>query len=231
MRSIFVLAILLVAVSSTHAQDDAKKLFDEMEQRLAKAKSQKFDFECEASNDRLTKLTLKGSVLWSKDNKVKFDFDGDSGTNKSHVTWVCNGETLAVQTKIGDKVTGMNRPASAKVGEYTIGTIARASAFSAMSSMTRKDPSDPGKTKAISFKKLDDEKVDGKLAHVLEYAFSTPQGNTLKGKLWLDAKTKLPVKRHVEIYVDDNVQSRITETYSNWMLNVDLPKDAFALPN
>ena len=58
-------------------------------------------------------------------------------------------------------------------------------------------------------------KIEGREARVIEYKVAIKDGDTVSAKLWLDAKTHLPLKRELAAEKEGG-NVRIVETYSEF---------------
>jgi hypothetical protein len=84
------------------------------------------------------------------------------------------------------------------------------------------EPPDVEKLLRVSdFKRGANAKVEGREAHVIEYKVSTAGEDKAFVKLWLDARTHLPLKRELRAATGDAF--RVVETYSEFKLG---PKGA-----
>jgi outer membrane lipoprotein-sorting protein len=222
-RSILALALLLLPLSAVQAQDAAaaQKLYEAMEQKLAKAKACRFDFEIDGL---FTKL--KGTLLLSSGNRLKLTFAGLDGNDKVRNTIVSDGEKLATQYDLDGHSETVTTAADEKLVDRTIGWLTKSGAFVAASNIVDSEHRNAAIMKLSGFKMAGKEKVGGREANVVEYQFLVGKEMLPSTcKLWLDAQTNLPVKRIVEIS-----KFRVVETYSNWELDPKLPDDTFTLP-
>jgi outer membrane lipoprotein-sorting protein len=220
--------LVLLLPSRLHGQDDAQKLFDLLEQKLAAAKAIKIAFEVEAKAPSGA-LSMKGILIITKDNRMRLIYDGQT-EQKSKVTWISDGKTLAMQTELLDKTAKASKPTPEQMHRVLSGCFSRASLVSGTNSIARPIPSDPFQLKPSAFQAVTKEKIGDKAVNLIQFDSLTPAGNAMKCKLWLDTKTNLPVKRLMEFTTDGELRLRSAETYSEWTLDPAFPEGTFELP-
>src|SRR4029077_7173891 len=95
--------------------------------------------------------------------------------------------------------------------------------------MDRRSKRAPGFYKVSDFKLAGEEKIAGRNTQVIQYT-ATARGKppvALSMKVWLDAKTNLPVK--LTMTCPDAEYSAITETYSEFTID-EVDAKLFELP-
>jgi len=219
------LLCLLFAVPAVAAQDGAQKLYEAMEQKIAKAKAFKFAYEAEGAS--------KGILIVATGTRLKSTSERMDGKTAIKVMFVSDGKTLVFQ---GDEKRG--KAVSDNFCDFFKGFLNRGGLLVAMDSMAKPASfggkgklHDPATFKLSAFKMVGKEKVGGRQANVLEYQIMVPALPSFKAtcKLWLDAQDNLPLKR---IFVDINngETNRVVENYSQWEIDPTLAEDTFALP-
>jgi outer membrane lipoprotein-sorting protein len=216
----------VVLVPAARAQDAAQKLYEAMEQKVAKAKVQKFDFTVDASEGG--GLKVKGAFILATGNRLKLTFEGTEGKEVIKGMLLSDGKTMLMQAEIQGKPEMKTKPVPDKLYDIIIRWLPRGGLFPAMENVDRTNPKDAGTIKLSDFKSAGQEKVDGQGANVITYTLTPPDGKEpVTCKLWLDAKTNLPLKRTLD---DGKGKFRVDETYRGWELEPKLPEGTFTLP-
>lgn len=205
----------------------AKKRFEELDKRLVAAKTQQIAFDIDA-RDKHGPISLKGVLILGQGNRMKLVFDGLQMGSKSKVTWLSDGKTMTIQTEIGGKTTKASPPVPILLSYFLASNLGRTSMLSGMNSIGDRNPTMPSKLKPFAFQAVGKEKIGDKEALLIEYKLELPvSGNLMKCKLFLDAKTGLPLKRLVEVSRNGIEVLRNQETYGEWQLNPALSPDVF----
>jgi outer membrane lipoprotein-sorting protein len=211
------------------AQDAAQKLYEAMEQKLAKAKALSLDFDLEIA--RGDGIKLKGALILAAGNRFKLTFEGVSLKLKAKSTMVSDGKTLATQRSFDGKPESRTEPAPEKFSDIFTGHLSRSGVYWGLEDSHRKNPKEASLLKLSGFKMHPKEKVAGAEANVIEYHLTPPEANIdLMCKLWLDVQTNLPLKRTLVASRDSKVILRAVEIYSQWELDAKLPDGTFTLP-
>jgi outer membrane lipoprotein-sorting protein len=210
---------------------EAQKLYDALEQKLAKARAYRFGFSIEAQDrDEITKAM--GTVIVAADNRLKITFMGMVGKRPTKGTIVSDGKMLVSQGEFDGKPENKSRPASAKLSSATTAMLSRAGLFVAIDAAVEAGaPKDAAELKIMGLTSIGKEKVGDRDANVIEYQL-LPAGEKTPAtiRLWLDAQTSLPLKRTLEARDSDKVVFRVVETYNQWEIDPKLPDETFTLP-
>jgi outer membrane lipoprotein-sorting protein len=229
--SAFAVALLWCPVSTVQAQDGAQKLYEAMAQKLDKAKAYKFSFIMDAKESERP-IKVSGTVVAAAANRLKLTVEGQDGKRQLKGVVVGDGKTLALQFEVDGQVQLKTRPVHDKfLGTFT-GYISRAGMFAAVEGGLRAQDGDPASELQLSgFKLVGKEKVAGRECNVVQDQIARGDAKVSgTGKLWLDTKTNLPLKRTLELNREGKVELRATETYNNWELDSQLPERTFTLP-
>ena len=227
---ILALLVLLLPASAVQAQDGAQKLFEAMEQKLAKAKAHKIAYESDGKEgDRPHQL--KGVLILATGNRFKWTFEGKDNSRAVNGVVVSDGKMQVRKTESDNKPLQWGAPHE-RFFEFFVGHLGRVGVHAGYEALRGDDPLNPAKLKLSGFKMAGKEKVGSREANALEYQLMLPGDDKIKAtcKLWLDVQTTLPVKRILEINWDGKVAFRSVETYGDWELDPQLPDETFALP-
>jgi outer membrane lipoprotein-sorting protein len=218
----------LLLVPAVQAQDAAQKLFEAMEQKLAKTKAHKIVFEIDTS-DGGRETQLKGTLIFATGNRVKLTFEGQSAKKSVKGIITCDGKTVDLDAEEDGKPQKESRPAPDKLYENMSAWLIRASLFQGVvRGIAINNPIGPGKLPPTDFKMIGKEKVGGRDALVIEYRLAPPDGkDSATCKVWFDAQTNLPLKRVLEA---GGGKFRVAETYTQWELDPKLPDGTFTMP-
>jgi outer membrane lipoprotein-sorting protein len=226
MRWYIAIAAAALLVPAAQAQDAAQKLFEQMEQKVTKAKAYKFDFDLDATQGN-SPIKVKGTLVVAAGNKLSFRIEGTQNGRAIKGTAVSDGKSMAFRKESEGKGEGKGKSTPEKLSETLTGWVLRAGLFVGAEQIDRSSPKDPAMLKLSDFKSAGKEKVEGREANVIEYTVARPDGSDrVTCKLWLDVKTNLPLKRTLEAVG----KVLVTETYAHWELDPKLAEDAFTLP-
>jgi outer membrane lipoprotein-sorting protein len=250
----YVLSILLwsVLLPVALAQDnEAEKLFRDMEKKLLAAKSFEITFEYQIEDLARKKRTTKGTLVLTKDNKAQLKVSGYfEGKRDAPFELVSDGKQL--KTKGAKFVVASNGvPGVEKGGQSEQETpkrfavqlgalVSRGGMWYSIFVMPYllRDGIDAdaegSKVNAYDFKLGSAEKVGKHAAKVLRYRFgkggACPDDQEII--LWLDAETLLPLKRIFDLRENRGVVSGIiiTENYNEFTIDPKIEAKAFELP-
>jgi len=206
-----------------------QKLFEAMEQKLAKAKTQKVDFEIEVEA-----VKIKGSALLADGNRMKLTLEGKEDQK---ITIANNGQTGFMQ--IGSSkpriLNGFKNQVEMfathlrRASIFFVGMQSKGGDFSLNPVYASLEQSPH--LELSGFKMAGKEKVGSREANVIEY--SVAPSKYTKGatcKVWLDTETNMPLKRILEVLGDGKIALRATEIYTRWELDPKISDELFALP-
>jgi outer membrane lipoprotein-sorting protein len=223
-RGILTLLLLLLPVTAVQAQD-AQKLYEAMEQKLAKAKAHKIGFNIKGDQGG-DPFNGKGTLILATGNRLQMTYEAQIGKQSRKGTTVSDGKTLVRHRVEDGKPEMKSMPIHDKHYEVVSGWLIRAGLFVGMERAESNNPKGSSILKLSEFKMAGKEKIGGCDANVIEYQLALADNtNTLTCRLWLDAQTGMPLKRVLE---GDGF--RVIETYSQWELDPKLPEDTFTLP-
>jgi outer membrane lipoprotein-sorting protein len=212
------------------AQDAAQKLYEAMDQKIAKAKAHKISFDLDALDHDET-IKVKGTVIVAAGNRANMSFQGQEGKRSIKGKLVSDGKTIFTQMDLDGKPETKTKPVSDKLFATLVSYLSRTGLFVGFETMDRENPKDAAELKLSAFKSAGKEKVGSRDANVIEYTLTPPDGKgPASCKLWLDTQTNLPLKRTLEANRDGKLVFRVAETYAQWELDPKLPDGTFTLP-
>src|SRR5262249_28203802 len=231
------LALLVPSVAAAGERNEAEKLFRDLEKKVAKAKTVRVAFAAQVTLGKEGEGDVKGLVALAEGNKGRVELKGRMFGKEESALIVADGKTLTESEQPSGKKK--ERPVPRNFGVM----LRKATALGPGTSLlivfltrsggprTEEDKGKPGKEaepwpldelnrlQLSDFKLGKDTKVGGRAARVLQYSMSVPGGKIkLPTKLWLDARTHLPVKRELN-WKEGEKGLRIVETYSEFQLD------------
>jgi hypothetical protein len=222
-------ALLLLSVPAvTLAQgNEAEKLFRKMEEKIMKAKTLKAVAAADYNSPDKGPGKLKIAGQLGEGDRCRIELNVDAAGKEFAVVFASDGTKAQMELP-----GGMVKPAPATkdIGKILRATHARVGPFGvAMMLFSPKagEVTDIDKMMGVSgFKAGADEKVNGRDAKVVEY--NVEFGNTKKSgkvKVWIDAATMLPLKRHIT----PSEGGEVTETYSEFTTDAKIDPKTFEL--
>lgn len=229
-----------------HGDDDAAKLFQRMEDRLAKADSLKcslkIDYEGTGEPGApLMKRQLSGSLALVDGQRVRFELHkAGSETDEPGVPyWL----SIRDSQRVLHQDSGMPKPQIHKAGtEDAVGDYAALLARSGLMLVTF--PLPPVEARDMKdrfpvseFKLGPKEKIGDVTAQRLDYRFDVkgqkqPDGTDapFQASVWLDPKTSLPLKRTITWKLQGVQVMAITEYYNDCGANEKIDSSIFHVP-
>jgi outer membrane lipoprotein-sorting protein len=236
MKHIAVLACGLLAAAlppAAPAQDnEAEKLFRAMEKKALAAKSFEVAFEYSLGNRK-----TKGSLLLTRDGKVRVNIRGDFGEGGPNSTFEAVSDGKRVVTKQGPSAGGKKVVGKAPKNFHAVfgTTLSRGGVWFSLLVLPHLQAEgkeialDRLRIQVSDFKSGGAEKVGGRDAKVIRYRFGEGgmDSDDAEVTLWIDAKTLLPLKRAM---VTKRDVVHLTETYRDFKLDPKVDAKAFELP-
>ena len=222
------MSVLLIALSFTFADDDAaaKKLFDSVEKKVASAKSLKVEFTADLKEAERG-FSIKGKLLIAKGNKLNLTASMKDGDKENKLATISDGKDLAL-TQRGMTKTDPVPEKYAQNIQKMMGRIGPAlTMFTAVSSRSSKRKVRLFESSDYSLGKA--EKIGKREAKVLLYKL-TRGTQQLQVKVWIDAKTNLPVKRVLRPLGEEAKRGGYIVETSTYTLNPKLDDKTFKLP-
>jgi outer membrane lipoprotein-sorting protein len=245
--------LLLVVVSAPAlAQDnEAEKLFRNMEKRILAAKSVevRFDYQIENREGEKWKWKTKGTLLLTKDSSAQLKVSGYFADERdAPFQLVSDGKRLkttgvkfvvASNGVPGVEQGGQSEHKTPKNFHAALGAlVSRAGVWYSlfvMPYLLREgiDPDAEGsRVNAYDFKFGAADKVGERDAKVVRYRFGDGGNDGPEVTLWVDGKTLLPLRRVFDLRKNRGVVSgiMITESYNGVTLDPKIDVKAFELP-
>jgi outer membrane lipoprotein-sorting protein len=221
------LIVPVLAVVLAQAGDDPAVLMQKMENKIARAKSVRVTFAAKAESPK-GDLTMNGSLALAGD-RARAELELGMAGKSMKILSVSDGtKTVSVQD---GKTT--EKPDKKDARPLVNAALARSgvTALFLLSQPSSKDGKKDGKgdIKLSEFKKLNSEKVGGRDAVVIEFTLTFQEQKPMRGTVWLDAQTGLPLKRVLRGEEKGNAFT-ITETYSDLTLDAQLDAKLFEFP-
>jgi outer membrane lipoprotein-sorting protein len=233
--ALFALLPVVPAIAPAQDGDEAKKLFQAMEERLAKAKSISLNFSIEVAVEGKTVVAVKGSLASARGDQARFESEGKVEGQDDKVTLTSDGKRMRYILMIGKKVIKDRETSTPKnLSTALARALSRPGLLLGSDSLEidsdRERELNASKLFPISDLKLDGkEKVEGREARVFTYKVSDRRKKTLDVILWVDPLTRLPLKR-VGIISEKGMKGRLTELYTGIKIDEKLDAKQFELP-
>jgi hypothetical protein len=215
------LVLLLPAFAVAGGEgNEGEKRYRDLEKRVAMTKTVHVAFASKIMKGDKEAGHLKGVVDLEGWDKASVDVKGEMDGKGFTLKVTSDGKKLKiVATPPGGE---KEEPPPKNFGAMVRTALARVGPTGALlmglpTSPGKEEP-DLGKLIQVSdFKLGANAKVEGREARVIEYKVTLPGADKVSAKLWLDAKTHLPLKR--ELSAEKGGESfRLIETYSEFKL-------------
>jgi outer membrane lipoprotein-sorting protein len=224
----FVLALVCLAQEPT-----AEETFKKIEESIEKAKTLSFSFRVDGQGPRESpdrELKAKGVMLMKEGGRFNCSMKMLRLGREEGTSLVFDGAKLMMKRDEGEPNVA-EVPKSHRGAATTL--VARLGAL--MSGMMPRGGGAPQEDvkKTLELKDLkpgDDDKEAKTLTYTVRLA-ARPGGPTpsLDCKLWYDPKTLALLKRTIAIRQGETVEGTLTETYTDYVLNGDIPDDKFRI--
>jgi RNA polymerase sigma factor (sigma-70 family) len=199
--------------------NEAENMYRDLEKRVTQAKTVRVAFEGRLMNGAKGAGHMKGVITLGEENRARMEFKGQVNEKDLSLEMTSDGKKLkAVATPPGEETEEPlpeNYGAIVRTGLVRVGPTA--GLLLAHLSLRGKVEKDLDKLlRPSDFKLGANVKAEGRDARVLEYKVTPTGAGPVTLKLWLDAKTRLPLKRELG---DEKKGFRIVETYSEFKLS------------
>jgi len=225
--------LIVVAVMAQH-DNEAERLFRHMEERLSKAKSLECVFEVKAAVGQGS--DFRGRLLVAEGNKLRMETEGKWRGAITKMVVISDGAKLAAETG------GTRKDLSKKVPKSLHQEVVRVLTYVGVRMLGRGVivPEAPegqetqgkrfaNRLTATGLKLGKKERLNGRDAQVIEYETKLEgEDDVPTATLWLDTKTKLPLKRTLT----DKQGGKLiyTETYLKLAVGGKIDEKEFKLP-
>lgn len=222
---------MLAALLSGAAQDEGEALFKQMEETLLKAKTLSFKVALSTQGQKLGQNRLEGAVLLEQPRKQKALLEGRVAEEVRKIQVTADGKDVKwFLTGFGDT----KGAAPEKMNRNLLLFLSRADLFDGIYmgaglEWAEGDQDAGGRLKVSRFKAAGAEKVGDVEARKVEYLLECTELKVrYDATVWIDPKTKLPLKRVLK--TNDGARDQITETYTAFKVDEKTDPAAFQIP-
>lgn len=230
---------MLIALLALLQETDADALLKQMEEKLAKAKTISVQFASDLSINGSSMGTWEGGFKAADANRVRISAKGKLMKELSYLL-VCDGK----KEKNVDLSRDATNAASAARRDASVAALSRFGIGTGLFLGFVKSGLGPHEEETAEAVKLSDaktagtEEVDGRKADVVTLkATLTRKAGLLKEvkdevaqTIWIDAETRLPLKRAMSVKPAQGAERVLVETYSKWSLDAALEDADFKVP-
>lgn len=224
--------LALAAWSAAAQENEAEKLFRSMEQKVRKAKTLQFRFDATMIGAGANADNLKGTLTLGEGDKLRMEVEGKQFGTECKLTFTSDGTDLksfgytkAPGRPKQDRNETQKSPKG--IGAYFRGAQPREGFFLCLLKINGRFEPAPDDFKISDFKLAGEEKLGKRNTQVIQYTVKDKDANLGSMKVWLDAKTKLPVK--LVMTADAPATIVITETYSEFTIDANVDAKLFEL--
>jgi outer membrane lipoprotein-sorting protein len=222
--SYLMLALVIPVLPAQDGGNEAEKLFRALGEKIARAKSLRVAYAAKVTAGDKVTGDFKGLVELKEGNQIRVEMAGQSAGKEAKVGFTADGKKL----KARDPASGKEReaPLPGDLSDKLRMLLSRVGATMGTSlALLRKKGgeyikgADLDKLLRLSdFRSGKDVRIDGRPARVLEYKVTLEKKEqVLSVRLWLDARSLLPLKREVQMETGAG-PGRAVETYSEFKL-------------
>jgi outer membrane lipoprotein-sorting protein len=222
------MAAAMVAVPAYAGENDAEKLFRQMEKKIQDAKTVQVRFDA-----KISIFGMGGSITGTSVNgdgdKMRVDADVSFGDKKTKATLIGNGTKLF--TKDTEKPTIDAKDSPKGLGSYLRSVLPRVGLFAGLDEITKGNelPKIDDLFKVSDFKLGAKEKVGAAETQLIEYNVLVRGKDKAAGKVWINTQTNLPAK--LELRMESNgIAVELSETYPEFAINVKVDAKLFEAP-
>ena len=230
MRWLLTLVLPVAAAWPAVAQEnEAEKLFRIMEQKVRTAKTLQLRCQLSITDAASKNWNINGTLTLGEGDKLRLEVDGRLFGEAVKFLSVSDGIKMK---SVGDP----NAPKEDKtekspkgIGACFRGALPHAGLFASSLNMDQRNDLAPERFKLSAFKFAGKEKIGAHDTQVIEFTVREKGApEPLSMKIWLDAKTNLPVKLAMSGGKSDITD--IIETYSEFTVDAKVGPRLFELP-
>jgi outer membrane lipoprotein-sorting protein len=228
MRWLLTMTVGALATPVFAGENDAEKLFRQMEKKVKASKTIQIRFELTMMFFG-TDATLKGTMVFGEADKLRLDAKGSMGGKDINVTAIGDGTKMHLIDREKSDTKVESSPKG--VGDYFRAVLPRIGIFSGIEDASRgKDlPNVDEYFKVSDFKLGAKEKVGTAETRVVEYTVLFRGKDKGSVKVWINTKTSLPAKLQIRAEAG-GITIEITETYTEYALDGKLDAKQFEAP-
>jgi outer membrane lipoprotein-sorting protein len=230
MRWWLTVAVAVVAAPAYAGENEAEKLFRQMEKKLQAAKTVQIRFDIKASIFGM-EGTARGKAVLGEEDRVRLDAEAEFAGMNLKVTMVGDGTKLFNKDSQKAEIEIKDSPKG--LGEYFRGVWPRVGIFAGLEEALENQqlPKVDDAFKVSNFKLGAKEKVGNAETRVVEYTVTLKSKDMAAAhvKVWINTQTQLPAK--LELRVDaGGVAVELSETYAEFVLDGKLDAKLFEQP-
>jgi outer membrane lipoprotein-sorting protein len=240
MRLLLSLALLVVtAWPAAAGENEAEKLFRGMEKNVREAKTLQLHFDATITDGNAEKWNAKGTLVLGEGDKLRMESESKLSGFEVKFTIVSDGTDM--MRSDSTKAPGKPKDDRTKTdkspkdfGVYFRGALPRDGLFVSFQNLDRRGDFPADIFKLSDFKLAGKETIGERNTQVLQYTITmkekgkNKEPNVLSMKMWLDAKTNLPVK--MAMTGGRSGITDVTETYSEFTIDGKVDAKSFELP-
>jgi outer membrane lipoprotein-sorting protein len=203
--------------------NEAEKLLRAVEEKIKAAKAVEVTFDIKMKSKLKSLGKLKGSVLFTKDNKARLNMSGKEMGMEKTIEMISDGQRMKM-AESPDTIAKADEERTRPDLHSLLSAMVSGPGMLLGYSDLAPGPPAP-KFRLVNFKAGAATKVGDRDTKVVTCA----AGGSVQITLWIDAETLLPLKRQIETTTKNGKPARITET-CNFNLNPKIDAGAFTLP-
>lgn len=195
----------------------AKKLYEASKKKVLDAKA--FKIAVDANFKGKTRSgTMKGTIIVASGNKVRVELTMTFGNRANELKMVCDGKKMASTSRGKTRTQDVEKDFAAKIRDAIV-------RIGPTASVTRGSGRPVQPHKLSGFALGGKETIAKRQAQIIKYNL-TQGDEVLNITAWIDAKTKLPLKR---VVTREGRDGKVTESTA-FTLNPKLDAKTFKLP-
>jgi outer membrane lipoprotein-sorting protein len=225
------LPLVLLLVVPGAEPNEAEQLFRQMEAKIMKAKTLECAFDIKAGTQGKTDFTGKGTLYFGEGNKFRLETSIEEEGKVEKATMISDGAKLAMRA---DKAPKGPQDLPPFLGQFLRAGISRIIIIpflldeQDLTEFKEKDYKLEEQCRVSDFKFGKKEMVGQQEAQIIEYTL-TFKKQSAHVSVWVDTKTKLPIKRVIAIPGNEKMGT-LTENYSNLTVDGKIDPQRFELP-
>jgi outer membrane lipoprotein-sorting protein len=228
MRWLLTLVVATLAVPVSAGENEAEKLFRQMEKKVKGAKTLQIRFEMAISVLGI-EGNLKGTASFGESDKARLEAKGTIAGQEVDALGVATGTKIHLLER-GSK-DGKTLDSPKGLGIYFRGVVPRVGLGAALEDQDALAdlPNVDDRYKISDFKLGGKEKIGDAETRIVEYAVLIKGKDKGTAKLWINTKTHLPAKLQIRAGVG-GADIEITETYTEVTIDGKLDDKLFEAP-
>jgi outer membrane lipoprotein-sorting protein len=228
MRWSLTLLALAIAVPAYAQENEAEKLFRQMEKKLQAAKTVQVRFDATISIVGMAG-SVKGDAAYGEGDKVRIDAEVTFSGKNSRATLICDGTKLYAKDSEKPKIELKDSPKG--LGVYFRAVLPRVGIFAGIDDATKgkEVPKVDDFFKVSNFKLGAKEKVGDTETLVVEYTVLVRGNDKATAKVWVNTQTNLPARLELRMEINGATVA-LTESYADYAVDGKLDAKLFEVP-